>query len=426
MQKINFKQPKYILALITLPFTLYVGHNIVQYTGQEEVEKVKEISTNLGSADEVEDIQDKSQAYDNAYQLQKDQGTALGNVDKESDSLAYYSDNMTLAQRRQMDSLEAIRKMKRDMARTQAATDRVKSSYFNPNNNTGRSFADDTRKRDEQEYNRSMKLLEAINSNGQREVANRASKAKEEAENSESPGEWRDQQMKLMRQQMMFADSLEKSKDPEFQQQALLSKLNAENEKKKKFYMNSTLPVTKGKRMNQFNSFSRNNNESFIKAVIDENIKGYMGSRLKLRLLDDIYIGNLMITKGTPLFALITGFDAQRVKLSIVSVLYKNQILPIALDVFDVDGMEGLYVPSSAFREMTKDMGVNVVQGQQLNSQSADFYSTMLTSVYKSSSQAIASILRKNKAKLKYNTHIYLIDKKELDKKRQDIYKENK
>lgn len=424
MQKINFKQPKYIIALITLPFTLYVGYNISQYSGQEEVAKVQEISTNLGSSEDVADIQDKSQAYDEAYQLQKDQGTALNNIDKENDSLAFYNDNMTIAQRRQMDSLEAIRKMKRDLDRTQMASNRVQQSYFNPNNKSGRSFAEDTRKRDDEEYNKSLKLLEAINSNGQREVANRQSRAEKEAEKAESPEQWRDQQMKLMRQQMMFADSLEKSKDPEFQQQALLSKQNADNEKKKKFYMNSTLPVTKGSKANQFNSFSRNNNESFIKAIIDENIKGYMGSRLKLRLLDDIYIGNLMIQKGTPLFALITGFDAQRVKLSIVSVLYKNQILPIALDVYDIDGMEGLYVPSSAFREMTKDMGVNVVQGQQLNGQSQDFYSTMLTSVYKSSSQAIASILRKNKAKIKYNTHIYLIDKKEVDKKRQEIYKE--
>jgi conjugative transposon TraM protein len=424
MQKINFKQKKYVFALITLPFALYVGYNISQYTGEEEVAKVEEISTNLGSSEDVEDIQDKSQAYDNAYQLQKDQGTALSNIDKENDSLAFYNDNMTPAQRRQMDSLEAIRKMRRDLDRTKMASDRVQKSYFNPNNNTGRSFAEDTRKRDDEDYNKSLKLLEAINSNGQKEVSNRKSRAEKEAEKAESPEQWRDQQLKLMRQQMMFADSLEKSKDPEFQQQALLSKQNADNEKKKKFYMNSTLPVTKGNKINQFNSFSRDQNDSFIKAVIDENIKGYMGSRLKLRLLDDIYIGNLMIQKGTPLFALITGFDSQRVKLSIVSVLYKNQILPIALDVFDVDGMEGLYVPSSAFREMTKDMGVNVVQGQQLNSQSQDFYSTMLTSVYKSSSQAIASILRKNKAKLKYNTHIYLIDKKELDKKRQEIYKE--
>lgn len=422
MQKINFKQPKYILALITLPFSLYVGYNLSQYQGEEDVAKVEEISTNLGSDEQIAEIQDKSKAYDEAYQLQGNQGTALSNLEKENDSIAYYRDNMTTAQRRQMDSLEAIQKMQRELDRNRMAGKQIDKNYFNPKNSTGRSFGDDTKKRDDEDYNKSLKLLQAINSNGQQEVENRRIRAEASAQKEESPGEWRDQQMKLMRQQMMFADSLEKSKDPEFQQQALLSKQNLENEKKKKFYMNSTLPVTKGNKRNQFNSFSRNNNDSFIKAIIDENIKGYMGSRLKLRLLDDIYIGNIMIQKGTPLFALITGFDSQRVKLSIVSVLYKNQILPIGLDVYDVDGTEGLYVPSSAFREMTREMGVNVVQGQQMNSQNQDFYSTMLTSVYKSSSEALATIIRKNKARIKYNTHIYLIDKKELDKKRQEIY----
>lgn len=125
------------------------------------------------------------------------------------------------------------------------------------------------------------------------------------------------------------------------------------------------------------------------------------------------------------MFAIISGFDTQRVKLSIVSVLYKNQILPINLNIYDIDGMEGLYVPASQFREMTREMGTNLVQGQQLNNSNSNFFGNMLTSIYQSSSQTIAKVLRQNKAKLKYNTHIYLIDNSEIDKKRQEIYKNN-
>ncbi|MCT2409996.1 conjugative transposon protein TraM [Chryseobacterium antibioticum] len=422
INKLNFKQPKYIIPLITMPFALFISYNLNQFGGKEEAVKVEELSTNLGNAEEVEDIFDKGKAYDNAYQMQKDQGTALATIDEESDSLAFYKDNMTPAQRRQMDSIKAMKKMQRELENSRIAANAIKTDYYNPNNRTGRSFAGDTKAREDQDYNRNMKLLEAINSDNTEKRKPSRTKADDY---NESPDKWRKEQLRLMREQMMFADSLEKSKDPEFIKQQLLQKMNAANNKKKRFYLNSSLKVTKDNKTNHFNSFYRENNESFIKAIVDENLKGYMGSRLKLRLLDDIYIGNLKIDKGTPLFALITGFDSQRVKLSVVSVLYKNQILPINLNIYDIDGMEGLYVPASQFREMTREMGTNLVQGQQLNNGNSDFFGNMLTSLYQSSSQTISKVLRENKVKVKYNTHIYLIDNSEMDKRRQEIYKNN-
>ena len=93
--------------------------------------------------------------------------------------------------------------------------------------------------------------------------------------------------------------------------------------------------------------------------------------------------------------------------------------------IYDVDGMEGLYVPSSAFREMTRSMGENIVQGQNLSSGSADFFTTTLSSVYQSTSKTISDVIRKNKAKIKYNSFVYLIDNKELEKKKKNIYKKN-
>lgn len=421
INKINFKQPKYIIPLLILPFNLYLAYTIADYGKNNEKQKVEEISKNLGSDDQIEDIYDKEKAYDNAYQLQKDQGTAIGNIGQEQDSMAFYRDNLSERQRRELDSINAVNRMRSQMARADMGSQRVQNDYYNPNNNQRNSFAQQTKAREDREYERNMNLLKALNSSDQENQKNSYTEPKKE-----TAEDWRKEQLKLMKQQMMLADSMEKSKDPEFQKQALFSKVSAENEKKKRFFLNSTLRVSKMNSNSDFNSFYRTNEDSFIKAVIDENIKGYMGSRLKIRLEDDIFVGNVKIEKGTPLFALITGFDTQRVKLSIVSVLYKNQILPINLSIYDNDGMEGLYVPASMFREMTRDMGTNVVQGQQLNSTSTDFFTTMLTSLYQSSSQTIANVIRKNKVKIKYNTHIYLIDNSLLDKKREEIYKNQK
>lgn len=422
MNKINFKQPKYMIPLITLPFALYIGYNLNQYSSDPEKPKVEKLSTNLGDNEGIDEIYDKQRAYDEAYQMDLDQQTALGGLANEKDSMAYYRDNLTDVQKRRLDSIDAIQRMQGQIDRANRENQKINRNYYNPNSG-GQNFANNTRQREDQDYDRSMKLLNAINSNSERNNQKPVREASNEYE--ESPEKWRKEQLKLMREQMIFADSLEQSKDPEYKAQSMAQKMTSDNSKKRKFYMNSTLKVSKNSKSENFNSFYKENNESFIKAVVDENIKGYMGSRLKIRLVDDIYIGNMKIQKGTALFALITGFDSQRVKLSIVSALYKNQILPINLTIYDVDGMEGLYVPASAFREMSKEMGESMVQGQQLGTGSADFFNSMLTSLYKSSSQTIAQILRKNKAKIKYNTHIYLIDNSDLDKQREQIYKNN-
>jgi hypothetical protein len=72
--------------------------------------------------------------------------------------------------------------------------------------------------------------------------------------------------------------------------------------------------------------------------------------------------------------------------------------------------MPGLYVPSSAFRDFTKDLGSNSVQGVSIDGNSTSFIMSTVDKMFQSTSSAIADIIRKNKAKMKYNSFIYLID----------------
>jgi conjugative transposon TraM protein len=149
-----------------------------------------------------------------------------------------------------------------------------------------------------------------------------------------------------------------------------------------------------------------------------ENIKGYLGSRIVFRLLEDINAGEHKISKGQILYAQISGFNQQRVNLNVVSVLANGEILPINLSVYDVDGMKGLYVPASEFREMMREMGTNSIQGTQLNQSGEDFFSSMASKLFTSTSTSIANLIKKNKVKLKYNSHIYLINEQSLKEKK--------
>ena len=142
--------------------------------------------------------------------------------------------------------------------------------------------------------------------------------------------------------------------------------------------------------------------------------------RPRIRLLEDIQIGARELPKGTYLYAWISGYEPQRVKLTVSSVMVGDKILPIALNIYDQDGMEGLYVPASSFREFSKDLGGNVTGGMNLQmnqgaSSMNQMYLSALQKVFTSSSQAVSKRIRQNKANLKYGTVIYLIDPEQLN-----------
>jgi hypothetical protein len=116
------------------------------------------------------------------------------------------------------------------------------------------------------------------------------------------------------------------------------------------------------------------------------------------------------------LYGLVNGFTQQRITLVITSVLTAGQILPVKLSVYDDDGLLGLYVPASAFRDFTKDLSGNSMQGVSIETGSAGSQLLMssMDKVFQSTSSAIAGAIRKNKAKIKYGTQVYLIDPQTL------------
>jgi conjugative transposon TraM protein len=225
-----------------------------------------------------------------------------------------------------------------------------------------------------------------------------------------------DDPLTTMKKQMLVMDSLEKARDPQYQANLRAEERLKKNKEKLENFLNSTLTVNKASLNPAFNSISRVQEDPFIKAVIDEDIKGFLGSRIRFRLLENITVGKNTIPKGHFLYAQISGFEQQRVNLNVVSVLSNGEILPINLSVYDLDGMKGLYVPESTFREMLKEMGTNSVQGTQLDTGNQDFFTSLASKLFSSTSTTIANMIKKNKAKLKYNSYLYLVNEKQLKK----------
>lgn len=169
-----------------------------------------------------------------------------------------------------------------------------------------------------------------------------------------------------------------------------------------------------------FNTLTQNEPEaSLIKAIIDEDIKAVDGSRVRLRLLDDVEIGDRTLPKGIYLYATMSGFGSQRVKGSIKSILVHDELVKVSLSLYDTDGLEGLYVPSSNFRETTKDVASGAMNGNMNMGNTATGNSLSqwgmqaMTNAYQKTSNAISKAIKKNGAKLKYGTFVYLVNGKE-------------
>lgn len=169
-----------------------------------------------------------------------------------------------------------------------------------------------------------------------------------------------------------------------------------------------------------FNTLAENEPEPrLIKAIIDEDIKAVEGSRVRLRLLDDIEIDGKVVEKGAYLYAVMSGFGSQRVKGSIKSLLVEDELVKVNLSLYDTDGLEGLYVPSSSFRETTQDVASNALGStMSINSGSTGNVFTQwgmqaIQNAYQRTSNALAKVVRKNKAKLKYGTFVYLVNGRE-------------
>ena len=172
-----------------------------------------------------------------------------------------------------------------------------------------------------------------------------------------------------------------------------------------------------------FNTITTNEPEhKLIKAIVDEDIKVTDGSRVRLRLVDDIDVGDRTIAKGSYLYCTMSGFSQQRIKGTVKSVLVNDELVKVNLSIYDTDGMEGLYVPKSSFRETTQDVASGAMsQSMSLNDGSSTtsmgrWGMQALQNAYQKTANAISKNIRKNKVKVKYGTQVYLINSKEKRK----------
>ena len=125
------------------------------------------------------------------------------------------------------------------------------------------------------------------------------------------------------------------------------------NEKLKEQSLNDTVKHAKGFYSLEDNGSSEVH-QNTIEAIVPETQTLVGGATVKLLLANDIYINGVLIPRNSFVYGTAT-LSNERLRINIASLRYKNNIIPVALEVYDIDGLEGIYIPGSINRDVAKE-----------------------------------------------------------------------
>lgn len=395
-RRIDFKQPKYIFPLAILLPILFLGYELIGvFGGQDDAQKgVATDSINASLPTAANDEMGDKMAEMNKRYNEEDAASAVNGIGEDQPQQDSLSNSYQEHELDDIDRQNAINAQRqKDM---EALQQRLEQSRKHINAYEGGSYGSASRYGSGSSYDRRSRQTEMDDYARELEAIQKRSLARQ----------------KSLERSMGIGDEDESVKESKVSQP-----FNAPNRKPKE------KPAIVKKVMegnaDKFNTVSAESTAEvpLIRAMIDKTTKAHEGTRLRFKLLDDVTLKGTKLKKGTYLYGTVTGFGQQRVMASITSILVKDKFIKVGLSVYDNDGMEGFYVPESAFRDLMKDARANALQsninfdggyGGGLSSEAVALQA--LQNMYQSATSAVSANIRKNKARIKYNTIVYLVN----------------
>lgn len=412
MKKINFKQPKYILpALLYLPIA-FVGYMVIDIFNMDTS---KEVNSNLKTTDylssELPDANTDSilgSKMDNTADMYGNISDLSGvdNIENDRDSVnkkeeydSRYSDQEAERVARQQAAEEEKRKL-REMQ------NRVRQERKNAHSNDYVAHTSDSEIERVQRLRRQRNWEEMdrdLSGSTRYQARNRRSGLDDD--DPTTPSVSYDENGNVTYNGIGQRSSHEGGVEPGMGSEAGDEQVATVKKKTKET-------------SEYFNTIGGKSTESkLISAIVDENIKAVDGSRVRLRLLDDIEIEGITVKKGTYLYATMSGFGHQRVNGTVESIFFDEDIIKVSLTIYDTDGLEGLYVPLSNFKETSKDIissslsgGGNILDNNTTSTGIKGWASTAAENISTKAMNALGKAVRKNRVKIKYGTKVYLVD----------------
>lgn len=405
-KKINFKQPKYMLPLIIYIPLLATGYFIFDIFDTEVADiGNKNLQTTEYLNPELPDARVKGDGIGSKYEsMLKSYGkiddySAVDNIDRNNEEeKEEYNSRYSEEERASLETEEA-----KKLAEMQEQLQ--KSAQKGKDLNNGTPMTEEERialsqQREKDAMEELNRALAQARLQGQAAISPTPQSQEEQAQQSQQAQQVQQPSGGKVEGKVEINERSVKAIDEDEEAQEVVKKVKVTSD--------------------YFNTLCENEPEKkLIKAIIDENVKAVDGSRVRLRLLDDIEINETVVPKGSYIYAIMSGFGSQRVKGSVKSILVDDELIKVSLSIYDTDGLEGLYVPGSAFRETTKDVASGAMSGNMnmgttsSNNSLSQWGMQAITNAYQKTSNAIGKAIKKNSAKLKYGTFVYLVNGKE-------------
>ena len=107
--------------------------------------------------------------------------------------------------------------------------------------------------------------------------------------------------------------------------------------------------------------------QNAIPAVTAQTQTVVSGSTVKLRLTQDVYIAGVLIPKESFVYG-IANLNNERLVIRIESVRHENNLFPVKLSVYDLDGIAGIHIPGAIARDVAKQSLSQDIQGISIGS----------------------------------------------------------
>ena len=147
---------------------------------------------------------------------------------------------------------------------------------------------------------------------------------------------------------------------------------------------------------------------SQLKAEVYETSTVLTGNRLKLRLLDDAIIKGSRMPAGSFLYGTCEVAN-ERLRITIHQLPIGDSFIPVDISVFDLDGMEGLYVPDNASRKVLKEVGSSTNTSSMFGGTGNPLTYAGVQAADRTA-QSLLRMIRIKRVTIKKNTQVWLIN----------------
>jgi conjugative transposon TraM protein len=153
------------------------------------------------------------------------------------------------------------------------------------------------------------------------------------------------------------------------------------------------------------------NEQNAIEAVVHENQTLVNGAVVKLRLLNDIYIAETLIPKESFVFG-TASLNGERLQIEISSIRTGNSIFPVKLDLYDMDGLPGIYIPGAITRDVAKQSADNSLQLMELGTMDPSLKAQAAAAGISATKNLLSKKVKLVKVTVKAGYKVLLKDKK--------------